>query len=131
MLVLVLSMVAYMVVSFAVQGTSHLWLNKAHYAAAGFTREDPIIPLGLAAMAIQGLLMSAVLTAWKGDAATVADGLAVAGAFAVMLLSYNSLAESSKYRVPSIGKWIGVELGTGAIQFTLFGLALGAIHATF
>ena len=123
-----IAVVGFMVVSFAVQGLSHFVINKEHFAGIGFARPDPIIPLGLLVMVIQGLVLSLALSAWRGDQATIADGVIVAASFGLFLVSYIAIVEPSKYTVPSIGGWLVVEGVAGLVQFGLFGLLLGFIH---
>lgn len=127
----VLSVLVFMMVSFAVQGMSHFVINKGHFDGVGFMRTDPIIPIGLTVMVIQGLLMSFALATWKGEAVRVADGLWIAFAFGVFLVSYIALVEPSKYSVPSVADWVRVEGLAGVIQFAVFGLLLGWIHTRF
>lgn len=47
-----ISVVAFMVISFGVQGLSHFVINKSHFDSIGFARPDPLIPLGLLVMVI-------------------------------------------------------------------------------
>ena len=131
MLVHVLSVLAFIGVTFAVQGLSHFVLNKAHYDSVGILRSDIIMPLGFATMIIQGLVMSLVLQQWQGGSATLQHGLLVAAAFGIFLGAYMALTEAAKYDVPSIFAWIRSEVLSSTIQFAVFGLALGRIHRTF
>jgi len=123
-----LSIVAFMVVSFAVQGLSHFVINKAHFDAIGFPRPDPLIPLGLLVMIIQGLILSIALATWRPKMVTLKDGLAVSMTFGIFLVSYIAIVEPSKYIVPSIQSWLMVEGLAGLIQFGLYGVLLGLIH---
>ena len=125
----VLSVLAFMLASFAAQGLSHFVINAAHFASIDHLRAEPIIPMGLAAMVVQGLIMSVALHQWRGRTARLVDGIIVAGAFGLFLVAYIALVEPAKYTVPNIPTWIGIEAGMGVIQFTLFGLLLGVIHA--
>ena len=92
-------------------------------------REDPIIPMGLAAMVVQGLVMSLALQAWRGLDATLANGFAVAITFGLFLIAYIALAEPAKYAVPDIPAWMRIEVIVGLLQFSVFGLVLGFIHS--
>lgn len=123
------SVLGFMVVSFAAQGVSHFWINKEHFAGISHMREDPIIPMGLAAMVIQGLVMSLALQAWRGPDSTLANGFAVAIAFGLFLIAYIALAEPAKYAVPEIAAWMRIEVIVGLLQFSVFGLVLGFIHS--
>lgn len=128
MLIHLLSLIAFMIVSFAVQGLSHFVINKDHFAGIDIMRPDPIIPLGLLAMVIQGLLISVALQMWRGSEAVLLDGVKVAFVFGLFLATYIVIVEPSKYAVPSITNWMMVEGIASFIQFSLFGLALGYVH---
>lgn len=124
----VLSVLGFMIVSFAAQGTSHFLVNKEHFATISYLRENPIIPMGLAAMVVQGFIMSVALRAWQGGDTTVTNGIAASLAFGVFLVAYIALAEPAKYEVPNILAWMKVEGIVGLLQFSVFGLLLGFIH---
>lgn len=126
-----LSVLAFMVVSFGVQGSSHFAISKGHYGAIDFMRAEPIMPLGLLTMVIQGLILSYALAAWRGTKVSVRDGLAVAGAFGLFLVSYIALVAPAKYTVPSVGSWMMVEGLAGLVQFAIFGILLGLVHKRF
>jgi len=123
-----LSILGFMVVSFAAQGLSHFVINKDHFAAIFYMREHPIMAMGFMAMVIQGLIISISLRAWRGGDATIANGVAVALVFGIFLVSYVALAEPAKYQVPDIGAWIRVEIIVGLLQFSAFGFLVGFIH---
>ena len=123
-----LSVLAFVVVSFAVQAMSHFVIFTDHFNAVGFARADPVIALGILVMVIQGLIMSSALAAWRGEGSSVRDGFAVAASFGAFLVAYIALVEPSKYAVPSIPAWFAIEAGVGVVQFALFGLALGWVH---
>ena len=91
---------------------------------------DPIIALGLLVMVIQGVVLSVALSAWRGAAASITDGVIVSLTFGLFLVSYIALVEPSKYTVPSVQNWLMVEGSAGLIQFGLFGLLLGLVHKT-
>lgn len=123
-----LSILAFMAVSFAVQGGSHFAVNTDHYAGIDFMRAAPIMPMGLLAMVTQGVILTLALSRMAGAKATIKDGLMVSLAFGLFLASYIVLASPAKYAVPSIAAWMGVEGASSAIQFTVFGILLGFIH---
>ena len=123
-----LSSLAFMVVSFAVQGSSHLAINKAHYDSVDFTRSEPLIPLGLLVMALQGGIISLVLSRIAEDRVAIRDGITTSIAFGLFLVAYIAIAEPAKYAVPSIPVWFTTEALSGLIQFTVYGVVLGFIH---
>ena len=57
------------------------------------------------------------------------SGLFFGWGLMLFLGSYIVLVEPSKYLVPSVQGWMLVEASATFVQFTLFGLALGLIHA--
>ncbi|MBL1420732.1 MAG: hypothetical protein COC24_009515 [Alphaproteobacteria bacterium] len=125
-----LSVLAFVVVSFAVQGVSHFVINVEHFASIGFARPEPIIALGVLVMLIEGIILTLALQAYK-PSATIKDGLMLSLAFGIFLASYIALVEPSKYAVPSIINWIKIEATASLVQFVAFGLILGYIHSKF
>lgn len=126
-----ISVLAFMGVTFGVQGVSHFLLNKDHFAEIGFLRESPIMPLGFAVMIIEGLILSLALTRLAPTAPSLRDAIMVSLAFGLFLGSYIALTEPAKYAVPSILDWIKVEATDSTIQFGVFGVLLGLIHRKF
>lgn len=126
-----LSVLAFMMVTFAVQGLSHFLLNKDHFADIGFLRESPIMPLGFAVMIIEGWILSLALSRLAPKAPSLRDAMTVSLAFGLFLGSYIALTEPAKYAVPSILEWIKVEATVSTIQFGAFGVLLGLIHRKF
>ncbi len=126
-----LSILAFMVVGFAVQGGSHFAINVDYYGAIDFMRASPIMPMGLLAMVIQGVILTLGLSRLAGGEATIKDGLVISLAFGLFLASYIVLASPAKYAVPSIIEWIAVEGTSSLIQFVVFGVLLGLIHRQF
>ena len=127
-LALALTILAYVLTTFAVQGASHFAINADHYAAVSFMRSEPVIPMGIAAMLIQGLLFGVLFNAFKRSPVRVWDGLVFSWALGAFLTSYVVLGEAGKYAVPSIASWIGVETSVAIVQFTVFGMLLGVIQ---
>jgi hypothetical protein len=123
-----LSVVAYVVATFAVQATSHFLINTSHYAGVTYMRKDPIFALGILSMLIEGSVLAYLYSALPKTPNWLADGLKfgwLIGAFAV---GYIGLAEAAKYQVPSIGSWVLVESLTAFAQFTIYGVLVGFIQ---
>ena len=122
------TILGYMLVSFAVQGGSHFVINTDFYAGIPFMRPDAIIPMGLATMVLQGLILSLALERLGGANPTLRDGMVVAAGFGLFLASYIAVASPAKYAVPSIPAWMLVEGLNSLVQFVLVGLVIGLIH---
>lgn len=123
-----LTVLAYVVTTFAVQGASHFAINAGHYAAIPIMRAEPVIAMGLVSMLIQGILFALLFPAFRRDSVGVWDGVKFSWALGGFLASYIVLGEAGKYVIPSIASWIAVEVSVAFVQYTLFGVLLGLIH---
>jgi hypothetical protein len=124
----VLTVLAFMVVSFGVQGLSHFVINTDHFATITFMRSEPVMPMGFAAMIIEALIFSFVMSRLWPDGATIQQALVVSACLGTFLASYIVLAEPAKYAAPSISAWMVVEGTASFIQFAVFGVLLGLIY---
>ena len=123
---------AYLLVTFAMGYIWHLVAFKDLYARlAIFTRlDDPIVPLGFAAMVIQGAIMSYLYPILsKSDGSAVANGLRLGLVMGIFIASSAVLAEAAKMYVTSLSTWLVVETIYYAIQFTLCGIAIAFAYA--
>jgi hypothetical protein len=127
----VLSTLAYMVGTFAVQATSHSAINREHYASVSFMRPEPIFALGILSMVLQGGILSWLYSSVVRESAGWRNGLSFGLLAGTFFVSYLALAEPAKYQVPSVGRWMATESVAGLVQFGLFGLAIGWIHSRF
>src|SRR5262245_2128325 len=123
-----LTVVAYVVTSFAVQGTSHFAINADHYAAIPIMRPEPMIALGITSMVIQGIIFGWLYPVYANGASTLRKSIAFSWIIGGFLASYIVLGEVGKYAIPSLSSWIAVEAGAAFAQYTLFGVCLGLIH---
>jgi hypothetical protein len=123
-----LSVLAFVVATFVTQAASHFGVNAAHYAAVAHLREQPIFPLGVLAMLIQGGVLAHLYPRVAGSRRSMSEALKFAGLAGAFLLSYTALAEAAKYSVPAVAPWIAVEAAAGFVQFLFYGLLLGLIH---
>jgi len=124
----ILSVLGFIVASFATQATSHLVIFREHYAAIAHLRAEPIFALGFTIMIIQGSVLSYVFANSRFAGRSRMDAVRFAWLFGAFLVSYIALGEAAKYNVPSIPAWSAVEAGVGFVQFTLVGLFLGLAH---
>ena len=124
----ILSVLGYVVCTFAVQGTSHFVVNKAHYAAMPHLRAEPIVAMGISSMVIQGAVLTFLYS--RSDLAErgLIGALVMAWAVGLVIVSYIALAEYGKYNLTGFASWATVEVTVGVIQFTLIGIALWLAH---
>jgi hypothetical protein len=124
----VLTVVAYLVATFATQALSHFVVNVEHYAAVTFMRAEPIFALGVATMVIQGTILSYLYSRMAAPRRSIGHAVGFSWLVGGVLVSYIALAEPSKYVVPDAASWIAVELLAGLVQFTAFGVLLGFVY---
>ncbi len=122
---------AYVVVTFAMGFVWHLVLFKRLYAKlAIYSRlDDPIIPLGLAAMLIQGAILAYLYPLLSGSGGPVFEGVRFGLIMGAFIASSAVVAEAAKQRVTSLPTWLLVESAYYAIQFCLGGVAIAVVHS--
>jgi hypothetical protein len=123
-----LTVVSYMAATFGVQGASHFAVNADYYAGIAIMRPEPVIPMGLAAMVIQGLIFAWLFPIFNRGPSPVRNGIVFSCTVGAFLASYIVLGEAGKYSIPSVGSWVAVEGSAAAVQFILFGVLLGLLH---
>jgi hypothetical protein len=125
-----LTIAAYVLTTFAVQGASHFAINADHFAAIDIMRAEPLVPLGITSMVVQGAIFAWLypIYAAAGGGNSVRRGVLFSWMIGAFLASYIVLGEAGKYAIPSVPDWIAVETSAAFVQFTLFGVWLGLIH---
>lgn len=123
-----LAVLAYIVATFATQAISHFAVNVDHYAAVAHIRDEPILPLGLLSMLVQGAVLAFLYGRMVGSAGSLRRAVGFAWLAGAFLVSYIALGEAGKYTVPGIRSWIGVEVAAGFVQFTFYGILLGLVY---
>ncbi|WP_428027996.1 hypothetical protein [Altererythrobacter sp.] len=125
------SVVAYFIVTFGVQAANHFVINTAHYAREQIIAPEPFLWGGLASIAIQGAVLTFLYSRLRLRFTGLSGGLAFSLLMGAFLASYIAIAEPSKYLVSAKLEWFLTEASASLIQFAIFGLALGLIHAKF
>lgn len=123
-----LTVLAFMFASFTVQATSHFVVNSAHYGSISFIRSEPILPLGILVMVVQGLILGVLFPRVNRAGSIMTNAILFSLLMGLFLAAYIAIVEPSKYTVPSVTSWIVTEGVASAIQFLLFGVLLGLIH---
>ena len=127
-LTVLLTVIAYTVATFGVQGMSHFVINASHYTNIPIMRTEPLVPMGLASMVVQGLIFAWLFPTFNRVGHPIRNGVVFSCALGAFLASYIVLAEAGKYSIPSIGSWIAVEGSAALVQYVVFGLFLGLLH---
>jgi uncharacterized membrane protein len=119
----------YIAVTFVMGFVWHLVLFKDLYRElAIFSRiDDPIVPLGFAAMLSQGAILAYLFPLLPHDRGPIANGLSFGLLLGVFMATSAVLAEAAKQRVTSLPSWLLVESASYLIQFGLSGIGIGLV----
>ena len=122
------SFLAYIVLTFIFAAGWHLVLFKDIYDALGiFTRAEPIIPLGLLSMAIQGLILPYLYSFFYRGGTPWKSGLVFGLIIGALMASVAVFAEAGKNEVSSLATWLTLESVYYLLQFGVVGMAIGAV----
>ncbi|MCE9535866.1 MAG: DUF1761 domain-containing protein [Nitrospirae bacterium] len=120
---------AYVTGTFLTAAPWHLAPFKPLYDdLAIFSRRDPIIPLGLMAMLIQGLILSYAYPIFSQGTYTVKTGARFGLLIGTLFASMAVFAKAAKQNVTSLPTWLVLEATYYLFQFSLVGAAIGAIY---
>jgi hypothetical protein len=126
----VLATLAYVLVSFVLGYTWHLVIFKETYFGLGaYTREPPIIAFGVASMLLQGLILAWLYPLLPSGGRPVVAGLRFGLVMGLFLWSVSVLAFAAKTNVASLSTFFTLSSLFHVLQFGIYGLLLGWIHA--
>jgi len=121
-----LAAVAYVVVSFALAAPWHFVLFKDLYHSFGiYNRADPIIPLGVLSMLVQGAVLALLYPRWYRGGSPAVEGIKFGLLLGVFLFSVSTLANAAKINVNSLGNFMAIQAAFHFLQFTAAGAAMG------
>lgn len=121
-----LAAVAYVVVTFALAAPWHFVLFKDLYHGFGiYNRTDPIIPLGLLSMLVQGAVLALLYPRWYRGGAPAVEGVKFGLLFGVFLFSVSTLANAAKIDVHGLGSFMAIQAVFHLLQFVATGAAIG------
>jgi hypothetical protein len=122
------AVLAYVAPSMLLAVPWHLHWFKQEYQDFGiYTRADPIIPLGLATMLIQGVVLALIYPRWYRGGAPAAAGIRFGLLLGLYLYSVATLATLAKAEVSDPWRFILLSGVFHAIQFTVAGAGIGLV----
>ena len=125
----VLAAIAYVVVTFVIAAGWHLVLFKDLYDQLGiFTRKEPLIPLGLASIIMQALVLSYLYPMCSKGGSPLKDGLKFGLLIGVLMASIAVFAEAGKQNVSSLATWLIFESVYYVLQFGFVGVVMALIY---
>jgi hypothetical protein len=125
-----LAFLAYVVPMFPLGYFWHLKVFAKHYEALEIYRPNPIIPLGLASMIIQGLFFAWVYPKLFDTArdAWLTGALGFFAVFGALAFSFLVLPVAAKNRMADTAKFIRLETAFTAIQFAIAGVLIAFVY---
>lgn len=123
------AVIAYVIVTFVIAAGWHLVLFKDLYDQLGiFSRKEPIIPLGVASMVMQALVLAYLYPRFYRGGHPVASGATFGLLVSVLMASIAVFAEAGKQQVSSLSTWLLFESTYYLLQFGLVGVCIGLIY---
>lgn len=124
-----LSTLAYLAVTFPVAYFWHLvWFQEPYEAIGAIGRKDPIFAFGVAAMLVQGVLLSFGYRYLLRGEYGLRSGLVYCLMVGVFFWSSHVLAFAAKSPILELPSFFALETAFLVVQFGCIGLLLGPIH---
>ena len=123
-----LAVLAYLLPTFPLGYFWHLKTFRAQYDSLGLYRDSVVIPMGLAAMILQGLIFAWAYPRLFDRADWLASGLGFAAIFGILGWSFMVLPVAAKYRMASVRRFIALETGFTVLQYLVCGLLIALVY---
>lgn len=127
---LALFVVAYFIITMAWAYTWHVvWFHDLYESWGAVTREHPIMPLGIAAAFIQGLVIGYLYPYFnKSDGNPVLHGIKFNLIIGLMTYTAMGFGAAAKIQIEPVSQFLVYHTVFQSIQFTLTGTSLGLIY---
>ncbi|MEQ1876710.1 MAG: DUF1761 domain-containing protein [Bdellovibrionia bacterium] len=123
-----LAILFYLVLTMILGMSWHFVFFKELYDSLGiYNRAEPIIPLGLTSMFIQGVILAYLYPRFYKGGNPATEGLKFGLLMGLFMFSISTLANGAKIQVTSMSLWLGVQTAFHLIQFVIAGLGIGFI----
>jgi hypothetical protein len=116
-----LRFLAYLVPTFPLGYVWHLVAFHEAYARLAIYRDDPIIPLGLASMVVQGLVFS-----WAYP--RIGSAVRFGAVAAALSWSFTTLAVGAKHPMASVPDFLALETAFTVVQFAAVAPLMALAH---
>ena len=105
-----------------------MWFHDLYQSWGAITRAHPIIPLGIAAILIQGAVIGYLYPSWnKGRGNPIIQGITFNLIIGLMTYTAMGFATAAKIQIEPVSDFLIYHTIFQFIQFTLTGAALGWI----
>lgn len=93
-----------------------------------YNRIEPVIPLGLASMLVQGLIFAVLYPYYNQGQNSIKKGVKFSLIMGVFLFSVSTLANAAKIEVSSMQTWLLVQSAFHFLQFLTVGILIGLVN---
>jgi len=104
-----------------------VWFKDLYHQLGIYTRETPIIPLGLLSMFIQGVVLAYLYPRFYKGGNPIAQGIKYGVIMGVYLFSVSTLANAAKIQVTSISHFLFIQAAFHSVQFIVAGALMGLV----
>lgn len=120
---------AYFVITMAWAFPWHMiWFHDLYAEMGAFQRTAPIMPLGIAAILIQGIVIGYLYPFYnKGDGNPILRGIKFNLIIGLMTYTAMGFATAAKFQIEPLSQFLMYHTVFQTIQFVLTGIALGLI----
>ena len=127
-----LAVIGYVVASFALAAPWHLiWFHDKYVAMGAFTRGEPIMPFGVLAMILQGVVFAYFYPLFykhKGGGHPAYRGIQFSLFMGLTVWTVMVLATAAKFNIEPVADFVIYGTVFQILQFVFVGLALGMIY---
>lgn len=125
-----LFLIAYFIITMAWAYPWHvIWFHDLYLSWGAMTRSHPIMPLGVAAILIQGLVIGYLYPFWdKGYGNPIIQGIKFNLIIGLMTYTAMGFATAAKIQIEPVSDFLIYHTIFQFIQFTLTGAALGWVY---
>ena len=126
---IILATISYVVLTMAVAFPWHMiWFHDLYLEMGAYTRLEPIIPLGMLSMLVQGVVIAYLYPFYYRDGNPIIQGIKFSLIMGSVVYSVLGFAMAAKIDINPISTFLLYSLMFQFIQYVLTGAALGFIY---
>ena len=125
---ILLATLSYFVITMATAYPWHLiWFHETYLAMGAVTRAEVIMPLGMMAVISQGFVIAVIYGRWYRSGHPIVEGIKFSLFAGLLVYTTQGFATAAKFDINPVSTYLAYHTAFQLIQFTLAGIALGAI----
>lgn len=126
---MILTALAYIIPTMILGMVWHFNLFPKQYEELGiYNRKEPIIPLGITSMIIQGVILAYLYPFFSREDKSIKTAVKFSLIMGLFLFSVTTLANGAKIEVSSMQSWLIIQTGFHVIQFLIAGILIGYVN---